>query len=552
MRPDQDPRRRWLWPRLAVILLGGLFLLQGIRVIGASSPTLDEPGHYRYGHRILRGVSERWDDSKMPVSALNALPCFVSEKTGGRILDLDEFSGPCDWTLARAPTLLGGLALGLAIAAWSRALYGWPGALVSLGLFAFDPNLLAHSTLVTTDVFGALFLLLSLRAFARWLEVPGVRNSVLLGLSVGAAFISKYTAAYLPIIFLVAAFWPRRNRAPRAGHRLRISGAAIALALILAVINGAFLGEGAGASLRDQRFESPHFRKLQKVPILASLPLPVPRPFVEGLDRVFHRERNGGGSGNIYLLGELKTPGSEGFPSYFLVVGFFKTPIPTLIALALALALLVKRGRATWSVDEVTLASAIVIFSLYFSFVFRAQIGLRHFLVACPPMFVLAGALGPWLSRSRWRTAFGVFGLVCSATSVTRHGNDPLSYFNEFVDPVLTYKIAADSNLDWGQSKGRVEAYLASHPDVLRAPARPFPGRLLVGANQLTGVVTRRRMEWLRESGLRPIAHVAFTHFLFELSEVEASRLRLERGDPPLPQELRQTPGPPPILVPIP
>jgi hypothetical protein len=552
LKRDQDPRSRWLWPSLAVILLGGLFLLQGIRVIGATSPTLDEPGHYRYGYRILRGVAERWDDSKMPVSALNALPCFVFEKTGAPILDLDEFSGPCDWTLARAPTLLGGLALGLAIAAWSRALYGWPGALVSMGLFAFDPNLLAHSTLVTTDVFGALFLLLSLRAFARWLEVPGIRNSVLLGLSVGAAFISKYTAAYLPVIFLVAAFWPRAKPAQGAGHRMRISGAAIALALILAVINGGFLGDGTGASLRDQRFFSPHFRELQKLPVLASLPLPVPRPFVEGLDRVFHRERNGGGSGNIYLLGELRAPGSEGFPSYFLVVGFFKTPIPTLIALALALALLVRRGRAAWSMDELTLASAVVIFSLYFSFLFRAQIGLRHFLVAAPPVFVLAGALGPWFSRSRWRPAFGVFGLVCSAGSVTRHGTDPLSYFNEFVDPVLTYKIAADSNLDWGQSKGQVEAYLASHPEVLRAPARPFPGRLLVGANQLAGVVTRRRMVWLRESGLRPIAHVAFTHFLFELSEAEATSLRVKRGYPPLPPGWRQAPGSPPIILPIP
>lgn len=35
------------------------FLLLGLRTIGASSPTTDEPGHYRYGHRILRGVAER-------------------------------------------------------------------------------------------------------------------------------------------------------------------------------------------------------------------------------------------------------------------------------------------------------------------------------------------------------------------------------------------------------------------------------------------------------------------------------------------------------------
>lgn len=519
-------------------VLSGVFLLLGIRAIGSASPTTDEPGHYRYGHRILRGVAARWDDSKMPVSALNALPCFFLEKAGSPIRDTDEFSGPCDWTLARMPTLLGGLALGLAIAAWSRALFGWPGALVSFGLFAFDPNLLAHSGLVTTDIFGALFLLLALRAFACWLETPGPRTSVILGLAIGAASISKYTAAYLPIIFAVAALAGLRGgegRSMRGTARLAQIAAALVVALL--VINLGFLGDGAGTSIRDQEFESPQFRELRTLPVIARIPLPVPRPFVEGLDRVFHRERHGGGSGNIYFLGELRSPGSEGFITYFLVVGFLKTPLPALLALMLAAALLLKPGSARWRTDEITLVSAVVVFSLYFSLFFRAQIGFRHFLVVLPPLFVLAGRVGPFLARSKTRAAVGFVALGLSAASVIRHGDDPLSYFNEFVDPSLTYRVAADSNLDWGQSRARVEAYLAGHPDVLLAPARPFPGRILVGANQLAGVITRKRMEWLRDSGLVPVGHVAFTHFLFEVSETDAARLRRERGDPPLSPE---------------
>jgi hypothetical protein len=47
--------------------------------------------------------------------------------------------------------------------------------------------------------------------------------------------------------------------------------------------------------------------------------------------------------------------------------------------------------------------------------------------------------------------------------------------------------------------------------------------------------VTRKRMEWLRDSGLEPTAHVAFTHFLFIVSESDATRLRLQRGEAPLP-----------------
>jgi hypothetical protein len=56
-----------------------------------------------------------------------------------------------------------------------------------------------------------------------------------------------------------------------------------------------------------------------------------------------------------------------------------------------------------------------------------------------------------------------------------------------------------------------------------------------VGANQLTGVVTRKRMEWLRESGKTPAGHVAFTHFIFEVTAEEAERIRKARGEPPLP-----------------
>lgn len=524
--------------RVALTALALAFLILGVRTIGTASPTTDEPGHYRYGHRILRGVAERWDDSKMPISALNALPCFVSEKSGARLRDVDELSGPCDWTRARLPTLLGGLALGLAIAAWSRVLFGWLGALVSFGLFAFDPNLLAHSTLITTDVYGALFVLLSLWAFARWLRNPSTRSSVWLGLAIGAASISKYTAAYLLIIFPIAA-WLSRGRGGDHNQGLRrwLSGGALAVGISLAVINIGFLGDGTGTSLRDQSFESPQFRELRKLPVLSHLPLPVPRPFVEGLDRVFHRERNGGGSGNIYLLGELRPPGSEGFPSYFLVTGVLKTPIPALITLALALGLLIRRKRTEWRTGEITLATAVVIFAVYFSFLFRAQIGFRHFLVAVPPMFVLAGSLGPWLSRSRWRTSALALGVALSGASLVRHGSDPLSYFNEFLDPTLTYRIAADSNLDWGQTSAAVDNYLAHHPGILIAPAKPFPGRILVGANQLTGVVTRRRMSWLRESGLQPVGHVAFTHFLFEVSETDAVKWRHQRGDSPLPPD---------------
>lgn len=39
--------------------------------------TTDEPARYAYGRQILNGDSKWLDDSKMPLSALNALPALL-------------------------------------------------------------------------------------------------------------------------------------------------------------------------------------------------------------------------------------------------------------------------------------------------------------------------------------------------------------------------------------------------------------------------------------------------------------------------------------------
>jgi len=234
-------------------------------------------------------------------------------------------------------------------------------------------------------------------------------------------------------------------------------------------------------------------------------------------------------------MGEIRNPGSEGFVTYFLVLGLIKSPLPTIAVLAFAGLLLVSRRNEIRSPQILTLVAAVLVFAIYFSLLFRAQIGLRHFLVVFPPLFVLAGIAGRELSASVAGRAGAVALIALAAVSVIRHGDDPLSYFNELVDPTRTYLYAADSNIDWGQSKRRIESYLVANPDVITAPAKPFPGRILVGVNQLTGMVTRKRMEWLRESDLKPVSHVAYTHFLFVVSLEEAARMRARRGEPPLP-----------------
>ncbi len=59
--------------------LGFLALIIVLNVVGLSHKqlTYDEGNHYRYGQNILNLDSTRFDDSKMPFSALNALPSKI-------------------------------------------------------------------------------------------------------------------------------------------------------------------------------------------------------------------------------------------------------------------------------------------------------------------------------------------------------------------------------------------------------------------------------------------------------------------------------------------
>src|SRR5438552_2955458 len=67
----------------------------------------------------------------------------------------------------RLVMLLVGVALGIAIFVWSYSVWGLEGAAISLLLFCFDPNFIAHSGLIATDVGSSCFIFVSVYFFWR-------------------------------------------------------------------------------------------------------------------------------------------------------------------------------------------------------------------------------------------------------------------------------------------------------------------------------------------------------------------------------------------------
>src|SRR6266702_4626809 len=93
-------------------------------------------------------------------------------------------------------------------------IFGRKAGLFALLLFIFEPNILAHGALVTTDLAVSCFLLASAYAFYRYVKKPSIPRLILTGVAVGLALGSKHSAILiLPIlgILAIAEGWNQRQ-----------------------------------------------------------------------------------------------------------------------------------------------------------------------------------------------------------------------------------------------------------------------------------------------------------------------------------------------------
>ena len=546
----------------AAAILLVLFTLDLI-CIPRLSLTYDEPAHLQYGANLLHGDSDRFDDSKMPVSAANALPGAIAERFPAGALH-DALASN---TAARLPTAIAGLLLAFLAYRWAGELYGGAAALLALFLCAADPNLIAHSQLATTDLYAALGVAAACYFSWRLARRRTWGAAVGAALALGAAQLAKYTCIFLyPLLGAVAlAVWggavvrtlAARDR-PRLRRQLRTAVGVAALVALAAVlgINVGFLGNRSFTPLGRYGFRSDLFRRLQSQPVLSRLPVPFPYPYLQGLDLVRFRERAGKGFGRIYLCGQLRD--DEGFKAYYLYAYLFKEPLGAqLLALLAAVAYALRRRRFRFRRDEIWLALPALAFWIYFDLLYKAQIGIRFLLVALPLMHVGTASLlakrasddgeeavpavpaAPRRAGVPATTAAAIAGaaaLAIAASVALGFRDGYISYFNELVpDRAWAYEVLADSNLAWGQDAAVLARYVAAHPGTIVDPPAPTAGRLVVEANFLTGVKRAARYGWLRE-GFAPAGAVTPSYLLFEISPEDLARrgLAWRKGANPL------------------
>ena len=522
---------RWFAP----LLLVGVFLVISATSMRHQSLTWDEAAHLRYGKQILALNSNSFDLVKMPITAINGIPEWIGTRIP--IPGVAKVLGKLQ--VARAPTVLLSALAGLVFFKWVSEMYGRRAGLLALFLFVFEPSILAHSQIATDDAPFMAMTIFASYALWRYSLRRSWGRAVALGVALGCAQWTKYTALSLyPIFALILLMYalPKARALLRQG-RARVLGAKVAyvaaqslVALLIGwvLINIGWVFNRSFTPLAEYKLRYEPFQQIQSA--LSGVPalrVPVPIPYLVHLDLGLWLEANDG-EGNIpyYLLGTLS---HEPFKGYYLVAYLFKSPLAIQVLLLAALVVYVrKRWYRNFMQKEVFLFLPVLVLGSYLNLLYRAQIGIRHYLMLLPYLLAFAASIlrGPQLPTLRFKSALAALGvfLVVSVLSYFPHF---IPYLNELVlDRRFGYRILADSNIDYGQSAWYVIQWQKDHPAAIFEPEGPQAGEIVVAMNDLVGVSSDpEKYRWLRENFV-PDEVIAYTHLVYEIDQDEVASIR--------------------------
>lgn len=497
------------------------------------STTYDEKIHYAYGEELLQGDSRRTGihgDSNMPVTAWNALP----ERMGFFLSDGPIRSFLTNFQTARYMTLIFSAATALLIFHWSRSLYGTIPGFVSLILYIFDPNIIAHSQLVTTDIFAAgttAFVFYCLWRFAR---NRTILNGIIFSLALGLSQLTKYTTIVLiPLSLLTILLYdmPSLYRSLHEPGKIKtfvaryIGYVTLAIIVVALIINMGFLFNRTFTNFGKYKFRSDWFQTLKNYPELRTIAVPFPYPYLDGIDWMRHTQVSGGNSGPVYLLGKLN---KQGFQGYYFLASILKVPISTQILIIAASLLYFTQAnrRKNFMRDEIFLFGVISFYTIYFNFFFNVQIGIRYYLLVFPLLYIFAGSFFREWNEFRIVQKLSSLALLAYLViSVLSFYPFYLTYFNEFVwNKTQSYKFLADSNLDWGQNSIQLSQYLTDHPDAVFEPNDIRAGHLIIGINDLVGVMDNpSKFAWVRNN-FEPVGTIANSVLIYQISPDEINK----------------------------
>ncbi|HEV3200388.1 MAG TPA: glycosyl transferase [Bryobacteraceae bacterium] len=329
-------------------------------------------------------------------------------------------------------------------------------AAIAVFFFSFEPTVLAHAGLATTDMALTALLGASFLTGLIWVERPTKAHAAWFGAATGLAVLSKLsTLAFFPAAVVVTLAWYWAIGQSLTGKAIRKRIPTFALAI----------GIGALTIWAGYRFSFGHVD-------FAGTSLPAPELYA-GIQAVMTHESVGHWS---YLLGQ-RSP--LGFWYFYPVALAVKTPLAFLALLAWGVVLAFRRDPQRRILSIPLAFSAAV---LQVGMLGHINIGIRHILPVYIGFSILAAAALVKLIETATGSAGGLdagnravgktagakkkpVGFLVAVLLIWLAGSsllshpDYIAYFNELAGSEPE-KILVDSDLDWGQDIKRLSRRL--------------------------------------------------------------------------------------------
>lgn len=500
---------------LAALLLLSMFVIELTSSLGESQ-IIDEAVHLSAGVTYWKTGDFRLNPEHPPLVKLIAtlpislLPVktFTDHPTwstwnqwefGDHFLYHNIFSVQTMLMLGRIPIMLLSVALGWWIFRASTDLFGRWGGVFSVSLYALDPNIIAHSRYITTDLGFTAFAFLCIYHLIKVLQRPTRRNGIWFGVAFLLMALSKFSSIPFVLIIIATILLVRMIHPELPAIRWRPIRRWLLVAIpVMTLVTWGMYGFDIRRPSEDPRINQLYSQRetllREKDPdmlpplerfVVTKLgdksqlighmlerasAFPVPGyAFFRGVFAVIGHSIGGQDS---YLLGHTS---ARGWWYYFPIAIIMKTPLPTLLAFAILSVLpwvIKARTQGPPSKFRDTLKkiplpylvyATVPLLFLLVSMASNLNLGWRHVMPMYPFLFVLAGSLARLPGSNLIRSRATVPMLIAGNLAIVQIGAYPneIGYFNSLVGGMrLGPRYLLDSNIDWGQDLPKLQQFV--------------------------------------------------------------------------------------------
>lgn len=374
---------------------------------------------------------------------------------------------------------------------WCRRRWGAITASLILFFYAASPTMLAHARFVTTDLAATAGFFASFAAFLYWIERPNWHRTLSFGVVFGVAQLTKFSLLLLLPVFPLLILINTLTSPDLSAWRLRLRMLVEAVGKYCLVLGIAFglivtpiyvLHTMHYPIAKQQQDVAEWQSSFASGPLATFVTWSVDKQiframghYLTGVLLVQHRSHFGS---TTSFLGTVDNIGRTAyFPTVYVTKEPLTVHILSVIALLFAGGAIVQSRRnyrklPGWMHGHLADIGAVTIIGWYWWTSLHSQlnIGIRHILPTLPFVYLLISRgivhIGHQsLFTVMWRRTVGVITLgalfIWQLVSVLSIHPSYLAYYNALAGgPTGGRRVAADSNLDWGQDLYRLADYV--------------------------------------------------------------------------------------------